>query len=125
MLKDYGGQLAYSRASVEMFILGIKQRNEAIGNMTDSCKQKTRLRGRNATDKLKLKALMADYKTIRIDEQPADDDGGETSALSQANVEERKLTKLLEGHFPWHSNIDSRTYQLLDREGGNLWWICT
>ena len=47
---------------------------------------------------------MADYETIRIDEQPADDDGGETSALSQAEVEERKLTKLLEGHFPWHSH---------------------
>ena len=60
---------------------------------------------------------MADYETIRIDEQPADDDGGETSALSQAEVEERKLAKLLEGHFPWHSHIDSRTYQLLDMGG--------
>ena len=40
MLKDYGGQLAYSRASVEMFILGIKQRNQAISNMADFCKQK-------------------------------------------------------------------------------------
>ena len=65
---------------MEMLVLGIKQRNQAISNMTDSCKQKTRF-GENATDKLKLKALMADYKTIRIDEQPADDDGGETSAL--------------------------------------------
>ena len=64
-----------------MLVLGIKQRNQAISNMADSCKQKTQLRGKNATDKLKLKALMADYKTVRIDEQPADDDGGETSAL--------------------------------------------
>ncbi|XP_072022311.1 uncharacterized protein [Amphiura filiformis] len=77
------------KAAIELIVVGIAQRKEVINRMSDSCKQKARLRTKNASEKNNLERLIKEYEAVQ--------------KLSRNAAQVCVLQDMLEGKFPWHT----------------------